>query len=209
MPHPRVLIVEDEALVAMDVEDALTQAGYGVCGVASSEAQALSMADRTHRQFAIVDIDLNPGDARVIARLLRRRHGAAVLFATGQCDDIRRLDNSAAIACLPKPYRAEMAPRALCVIDRISHGDGPERLPDHMFSLGATWARHPTLLRARRDRSARRARCGIAAPLPPMKAPRVQRPRLQQPGAFECRGPVVGPASRRRLLKERTWGPDA
>ena len=137
MAHPRVLIVEDEALVAMDVEDALTQAGYDVCGVASSEAQALSMADRTHPQFAIVDINLNPGDGRVVARLLRRRHGTAVLFATGQYDDIRRLDNSGAIACLPKPYRAEMVPRALRIIDQISHGDPPGILPDHMFTLGA------------------------------------------------------------------------
>ncbi len=137
MPHPRVLIVEDEALVAMDLEDALTQAGYDVCGVASSEAQAMSMADRTHPQFAVVDVNLSPGDGRVVARLLRRRHGTAVLFATGQCDDIRRLDNSGAIACLPKPYRAEMVPQALRILDRISHGDAPGLLPDHMFTLGA------------------------------------------------------------------------
>jgi DNA-binding response OmpR family regulator len=137
MTHPRVLIVEDDALIAMDVEEALQSAGYIVCGIAASETEALAMAIRTHPDFAVVDISLSPGDGRVVARELWRIHHTAVLFATGQCEELRGLLNSGAIACLPKPYQAAAVPRALHVIDEISHGHSPERLPDHMFALRA------------------------------------------------------------------------
>lgn len=133
----RVLIVEDDALIAMDVEDALISAGYTVCGVAASEAEALTMAGETHPDFAVVDISLSPGDGRVVAKQLWLRHHTAVLFATGQCDEVRCLDNSGAVACLPKPYNAEVVPNALHVIDEINHGHPPARLPDHMFALKA------------------------------------------------------------------------
>ncbi len=137
MTNPRVLIVEDDALIALDVEDALRCAGYDVCGIAASETEALAMAGQTHPDFAVVDISLSPGDGRVVARELWRRHHTAVLFATGQFDEIRGLDNSGAIACLPKPYQAENVPRALHAIDDINHGHPPARLPNQMFTMRA------------------------------------------------------------------------
>lgn len=134
---PRVLIVEDDALIAMDVEDALLEAGYDVCGVAASEIEALAMAGQTPPAFAVVDVRLSPGDGRVVARELWRRHHTAVLFATGQSEEVRGLVGSGAIACLPKPYQAESVPRALHAIDEMNHGHPPGILPGHMFALRA------------------------------------------------------------------------
>jgi DNA-binding response OmpR family regulator len=128
----RVLIVEDELLIALDVEQALIAAGYEICGVASSEAEALAMADTMRPDLAVVDINLNPGDGRNVARALSDRHKTAVLFATSQCTELDR--RMGAIACLPKPYLADDVPAALRAIEAIADGQTPV-LPDHMFAL--------------------------------------------------------------------------
>ena len=137
MAKARVLIVEDDTLTALDVKDALIAAGYEVCGMAESEAEALALADAAPPDFAVVDIALSPGDGRTVARMLSQRHGTEVLFATGQCDEVSRLTRSGALACLPKPYDAEDVPTALEAIANISCGKPPGRMPDHMFALNA------------------------------------------------------------------------
>ena len=119
MAKSRVLIVEDEILIALDVED------------------ALAMADATHPDLAVVDVSLGPGDGRVVAHELFTRHSTQVLFATGQCDDVRGMVRSGAVACLPKPYSADDVPRALRAVSRIGRGSPPGRLPDNMFALDA------------------------------------------------------------------------
>jgi len=137
MTRNRILIVEDDALIAMDVEDALRKAGYEVCGVAASETEALAIARETRPELAVVDVNLNPGDGRVVARALNRFYGAVVLLATGQCSDVSALRGSGAVACLPKPYAAHLLPAALEAACQLADGVGPGQLPDHMISLAA------------------------------------------------------------------------
>jgi DNA-binding response OmpR family regulator len=134
MSKSRVLIVEDDALVALDVSQALHDAGFEVCGVAASEDEAIEEARRTRPDFAIVDVSLSPGDGRAVARALSERR-TAVLFATGQCEDVRRLAGSGAVACLPKPYDAADVPRALRVVANLREGRPPGPKPDSMFAL--------------------------------------------------------------------------
>jgi DNA-binding response OmpR family regulator len=135
MTAPRVLIVEDDSLIAMDVREALITAGYEVCGVASSQIEALALAEAIHPDFAVVDISLSPGDGRIVAKELRRTYDTAVLFATGQCEEVGDLTGTGAIACLPKPYSADDIPEALRVMSNIIHGLPPGRLPNHLFAL--------------------------------------------------------------------------
>ena len=129
----RVLIVEDELLIALDVEQALLNAGYEVCGVASSESEALAMAEALHPDLAVVDINLNPGDGRSVARALQEKYKTAVLFATSQCSELDR--RMGALACLPKPYLADDVPAALRAVQALSDGRSPDDYPDHMFAL--------------------------------------------------------------------------
>lgn len=135
MARPRVLIVEDDPLIALDVGDALTDAGYDVCGVADSQTQALWLAAETRPDFAVVDITLSPGDGRVVAQELFKRHHTEVLFATGQCNEVKHLRGSGALGCLPKPYDAAEVPEALEAIASMRRGRPPARLPDHMVAL--------------------------------------------------------------------------
>ena len=126
----KVLIVEDDAMIATDVEQALSAAGFEVCGVADSEAAALDLASRTHPNFAVVDVQLAPGDGRAVAREISRHQHVAVLMATAEHSST--LNGIGALALLPKPYDANLVPAAL---DAMAEERSPSELPDHMTRL--------------------------------------------------------------------------
>jgi len=137
MTKLNVLIVEDDYLIALDVEQELIAAGFEVCGVAGSQAEALELAQQRRPDLAVVDINLSPGDGRIVAKALHDSFGTTVLFATGECDDVAALNGAGAIACLPKPYSAAMVPAALRAASRMTAGDLSEKLPDAMIALAA------------------------------------------------------------------------
>jgi DNA-binding response OmpR family regulator len=78
----RVLLVEDEALVAMLVEDFLTELGFEVVGPAMRLEPALQMAATADIDFAVLDINLAGKHSFPIAQVLRQR-GISFLFASG------------------------------------------------------------------------------------------------------------------------------
>jgi DNA-binding response OmpR family regulator len=130
-----VLIVEDDPLIAMDVDSALSDAGWPVCGIASSAKEALQLAEATRPAFAVVDVGLAPGDGRVVAEELVRRYGTAVLMATGRAQEFESLAATGALACLPKPFAAERVPAALHALYDLKEGRIVRQLPPHMFRL--------------------------------------------------------------------------
>jgi len=83
----RVLVVEDDAIIGMDIEHRVKKLGYDVCGVADSAAEALDIASRTHPDIALMDIRLR-GDVDGIeaARMLRDTLGVPVIFITAYSD---------------------------------------------------------------------------------------------------------------------------
>ena len=129
----RVLVVEDEALIAEAVEEALTEAGYEVCGVAHSEAEALRIAHQTHPDLAVVDVRLDPGSGRNVARELADRFNTIVLMATAE--GASSLQEIGAQGVIPKPYSPSLIPSALEAAQQLSEGNDPGRLPDHMVRL--------------------------------------------------------------------------
>ena len=133
----RILIVEDDILIGLDVESVLVAAGYDVCGIATSESEALALAAQFRPEMAIVDIHLSPGDGRVVAKELRRRYATSVLFATGECAEVEGMTGTGAVACLPKPYTADEVPAAQTAVARLARVEHPKHLPDHMFALEA------------------------------------------------------------------------
>jgi DNA-binding response OmpR family regulator len=136
MESLRVLIVEDESLIALSVEDALTDAGHIVSGIAASQAEAIEFAAAEPPDCAVVDIRLASGDGRIVARALAAQ-GVAVLFATGQCHEVKDLSHTGALGCLPKPYSPDVVPAALRAICHHQRGDSSVELPENMFLLDA------------------------------------------------------------------------
>ncbi|HZG09783.1 MAG TPA: response regulator [Allosphingosinicella sp.] len=78
----RVLIVEDEMLVAMNIEDMLLELGHEMAGLASRLAPGLALAGESEADAAILDVNLAGEQSFPIADLLAER-GIPFLFATG------------------------------------------------------------------------------------------------------------------------------
>ncbi len=78
----RALVVEDEVMIAMYVEDLLTELGYEVAGIATGFDQALPLAKKGDFDFAVLDINLDGRLSFPIADVLRER-GIPFLFASG------------------------------------------------------------------------------------------------------------------------------
>ena len=57
----RILIVEDDALIALSIEDILKEAGHNVIGLAPSKIQASRLARQTHPDLALIDLRLADG----------------------------------------------------------------------------------------------------------------------------------------------------
>jgi two-component system, response regulator PdtaR len=104
---PRVLIVEDDFLVAAQAESALTSAGFAVVGVASSAEEAIQLAAMQPPALAVMDIRLAGGRDGIEAALeLFQSMGIRCIFATAH-DDTATRNRAAAVhplGWLPKPY---------------------------------------------------------------------------------------------------------
>jgi len=78
----RVLVVEDEALVAMMIQEFLTEYGHAVVGPIGRASDALVAAKETDYDAAILDINLGDGMAYPVAEILAAR-GVPFVFVTG------------------------------------------------------------------------------------------------------------------------------
>ncbi|MBB2202394.1 response regulator [Gluconacetobacter tumulisoli] len=78
-----ILIIEDEPIIAMDIEDLVRRCGHQVAGVAATEADAVALATKTRPGLILADINLGAGGdgMRAVASILRH-HDAPVIFVT-------------------------------------------------------------------------------------------------------------------------------
>jgi Response regulator of citrate/malate metabolism len=115
----RVLVVEDESIVAMYLTDVLEDMDYEVCGVAASAADALTIAERERPSLALVDIGLaGSQDGIETARALRERYAVGSIFMSGASDPelLERAKTVHPHGFLQKPYDADQLKNAL---DRV------------------------------------------------------------------------------------------
>jgi len=128
----RLLIVEDEPLVAFDTEHFLTGEGFAIVATVDSVAGAmLSIDGEEEIDLVLVDVNLADGSGVEVARAAQGQ-GVAVLFVTGSCPAEAR---SLAAGCLTKPYPQRDLLAAIVAIEAvIDGGKVPKRLPSS-FSL--------------------------------------------------------------------------
>ncbi|MGO4170409.1 response regulator [Novosphingobium sp. YAF33] len=107
----RILVVEDEMLVAMNIEDSLLDFGAVVVGPALRLENALELAGQAQFDIAILDVNLHGGRSYPVAEVLQAR-GVPFIFATGygHTDD-GEMSNS--VTTLTKPFRSEDLEQAL------------------------------------------------------------------------------------------------
>lgn len=102
----KILIVEDEAIVACDIERRLIKAGYTVPAIAASGDEALRSIEQTSPNLVLMDIHLQgPGDGIATAAEVRNRFHLPVVFLTAYADKstLERAKASGAFSYLIKP----------------------------------------------------------------------------------------------------------
>jgi DNA-binding response OmpR family regulator len=125
----RILIVEDEPLLAFDNEHALQIAGYDVVATVDRFRDASAVIlDKGAVDLVITDIRLTGVRSGVELARHARELGIAVLFATSVCPvDVK--DQGIALGCLAKPYQPRDLVRAIGVCERLVSGLSAGRLP--------------------------------------------------------------------------------
>ena len=122
----RILIVEDEPLVAFDNEHSLADAGYQVVGTVDNLADAVRVLGEEEVDLVLSDIKLRgDGDGMDVARAAATR-SVPVLFVTGNCPIEAQ---SLGVGCLAKPYSDKMLKTALLALDRKLQGIEVKRVP--------------------------------------------------------------------------------
>lgn len=86
-PGTRILVVEDEAIVARDLAQRLEGMGYSVTGTAASGAEALALAETTPPNLVFMDITIQgPIDGVETAERLSSRMDVPIIFLTAHTD---------------------------------------------------------------------------------------------------------------------------
>ncbi len=117
-----VLIAEDDGMIAGDLEDILIEAGFEVCGVAGSVAQAIRLGQQCRPDLGLIDLHLRYGELGTdIAAALCPGTRFGVLYATGNPDH-PLLAQAPGVGCIGKPYSAWSVLAALRVVGDIAAG---------------------------------------------------------------------------------------
>ena len=115
----RVLIVEDEFLIALDIAETIESMGLKVAGLANARKHALELASRA--DLAIVDVNLTDGRTGPgIGRELAERYGVTVIFMTGNPDDIDE-EGQSSLGVLTKPVMPHVLEQSIeyAIADRL------------------------------------------------------------------------------------------
>ena len=113
----KVLVVEDDLMLADFAEEILVEHGYEVRGIARTVAEAITLTSRSKPDLVILDLRLADGGlgTEVAAQLpLQGRPG--ILYVTGNMSQVCLINGD---ACLAKPYRSVDLLRGLEIVAEI------------------------------------------------------------------------------------------
>ena len=119
----RVLVVEDEALIRMDLVEMLGEEGYAVAGEATDGEQAVALARELAPDLVIMDVKMPKVDGIAAAGQIVEERIAPVVMLTAfsQRELIERARDAGAMAYLVKPFaRHELVPAIELAVSRFA-----------------------------------------------------------------------------------------
>jgi AmiR/NasT family two-component response regulator len=119
----RVLVVEDEALIRLDLTEMLTEEGYVIAGEAGDGEQAVTLARESHPDLVIMDVKMPKVDGITAAASIVEERIAPVVMLTAfsQRDLIEQARDAGAMAYLVKPFaRHELVPAIELAVSRFA-----------------------------------------------------------------------------------------
>jgi len=117
----RVMIVEDEALLALELETEVEAAGHDVVGQAASSSTAYELAEKTAPDFAFVDIQLLDGPTGIDVGKFLASKNVPYIFVSG---NLKRIpdDFAGALGAIEKPYTMNGLQNALDYLALLVEG---------------------------------------------------------------------------------------
>ena len=130
----KVLIAEDDLMIADMLEEHLIASGYDVCGIARTVTEGLALAREHKPDIAVIDMRLADGGrgTELVAQFDTPR--PAILYATGNTAEVRLTADDGA-ACITKPFRSEDLVRGLEIVADIAATGTTLRPFPHNFQL--------------------------------------------------------------------------
>lgn len=117
----RVLVVEDESLIRLDIVETLEDAGYDVVGEADNGDDAVQLADELEPDLIVMDVKM-PGKDGITAAtgiMEKRRVAVVMLTAFSQRDLVERARDAGAMAYVVKPFTpADLIPAVEIAVSR-------------------------------------------------------------------------------------------
>ncbi len=137
MTKSRILVVEDEGLIALNIQKRLEKLGYEIVGHAASEEEAISLAGSNKPDLVLMDIQLEgPGDGIQAAETIFKRWQTPIVFLTAYSNSafLERAKVAFPYGYLVKPFREEQLHAAL---QMALHKNRQERIARgvHAWSL--------------------------------------------------------------------------
>jgi two-component system cell cycle sensor histidine kinase/response regulator CckA len=137
MASARILVVEDETIVAMDIAATLRRLGYEVAGMAGTGAAAVESARLMRPDLILMDIRLKgPMDGIEAATLIRQERATPIVFLTAHADldTVQRAKTAAPYGYLVKPFDESALQRMVEIAlqrvatDTVERGDALDAL---------------------------------------------------------------------------------
>jgi CheY-like chemotaxis protein len=130
---PAILIVEDERIVAKDLQQTLSGMGYDAFGIASSSEEALARAAEKRPDIVLIDIRIKgERDGIETAQDLRNQFGVSIVYLTAHADEvtIERAKKTSPDGYLIKPVKARDLKETIEIAVRARKKPGVVCKPD-------------------------------------------------------------------------------
>ncbi|HEU5043273.1 MAG TPA: response regulator [Nocardioidaceae bacterium] len=123
IPHRRVVIAEDEALIRMDLAEMLAEDGYDVVGQAGDGEKAVTLARDLRPDLVVLDVKMPKLDGITAAERIAEERIAPVVILTAfsQRDLVERARDAGAMAYLVKPFsKQDLMPAVEMAVSRFA-----------------------------------------------------------------------------------------
>ena len=155
----RIMIVENEAVVALDIENLLLTVGFQIAAVVCTGREAIQMAEETIPDLVLVDIGLKgPMDGIELAQALREGFNIPIVYLTARTDEqtLARAELTRPLGYITKPFgQAELLSSIELALQIGGNWNGAAAQPSvHVLgscSVRRTLNKHDTLAQARDD----------------------------------------------------------
>ena len=113
----RILVVEDEALILMQIEMMLEEAGHSVVGTAMTAAEAIAQIETCRPELVLIDLRLADGSSGLeVAQAIRERDGITAAFMTANARQLSE-EMEGATAVIAKPFSEAVLEDALAYLE--------------------------------------------------------------------------------------------